>query len=49
MIHSFVRNYLHITWSTKERVRVFNEHSKIHLKNFMFEKAKEIEALVSER
>ena len=41
MIHSFIRNYLHITWSSKDRIRVFNEDSKIRLKDFILEKAKE--------
>ena len=41
MLHSFIRNYLHITWSTKDRVSVFNNDSKIRLKDFVLEKAKE--------
>jgi putative transposase len=43
MLHSFVRNYLHITWSTKNRVRLFTGSSKIELKNFILEKSKEIQ------
>jgi REP element-mobilizing transposase RayT len=43
MLHSFVRNYLHITWSSKNRVRVFQNNSKLTLKDFIIEKSKEIE------
>ena len=42
MLHSFVRNYLHITWSTDERGRVFHGNTKIQLKDFFLEKAKEM-------
>ena len=42
MLHSYVRNYLHITWSTDERVRVFQGNTKIQLKDFFLEKAKEL-------
>jgi REP element-mobilizing transposase RayT len=42
MLHSFVRNYLHITWSTKERVRVFQENNKIQLKDYFLEKSLEL-------
>ncbi|QGY47955.1 IS200/IS605 family transposase [Maribellus comscasis] len=44
MIHSFVRNYLHITWSSKERIKVFNSFRvRISVKNFILEKTKEIQ------
>lgn len=46
MLHSYIRNYLHITWGTKNRVRVFNNNSKIELKDFMIEKSKEIQTPV---
>ncbi len=42
MLHSYVRNYLHITWSTDDRVRVFQGNTKILLKDFFLEKAKEL-------
>jgi putative transposase len=42
MLHSYVRNYLHITWSTDDRVRVFQGNTKIQLKDFFLEKAKEM-------
>ena len=41
MLHSFVRNYLHITWSTKDWVRVFKNNSKIQLKDFIIDNSKE--------
>ena len=46
MLHSYVRNYLHITWSTDDRVRVFQGNTKIQLKDFFLEKAKEMNTLV---
>jgi len=46
MLHSYVRNYLHITWATKNRVRVFQNQSKIELKDFILEKSKEIQTPV---
>jgi REP element-mobilizing transposase RayT len=42
MLHSYVRNYLHITWSTDDRARVFHNNTKIQLKDFFLEKAKEM-------
>ncbi len=42
MLHSFVRNYLHITWSTKERVRVLQGNKKIQLKDYFLEKSVEL-------
>jgi REP element-mobilizing transposase RayT len=42
MLHSYVRNYLHITWSTDDRVRVFQGNTKIQLKDFFLEKSKEM-------
>lgn len=42
MLHSFVRNYLHITWSTKERVRVLHVNKKIQLKDYFLEKSVEL-------
>jgi REP element-mobilizing transposase RayT len=42
MLHSYVRNYLHITWSTDDRARVFHGNTRIQLKDFFLEKAKEM-------
>ena len=42
MLHSYVRNYLHITWSTNDRARVFHNNTKIQLKDFFLETAKEM-------
>jgi len=42
MLHAFVRNYLHITWSTKERARVFDGNSTIVLKDYLIEKCSEL-------
>jgi REP element-mobilizing transposase RayT len=42
MLHSYIRNYLHITWSTDNRERVFHNNTKIQLKDFFLEKAKEM-------
>ncbi len=42
MLHAFVRNYLHITWSTKERARVFHGNLTIILKDYLIEKCTEL-------
>jgi REP element-mobilizing transposase RayT len=42
MLDAFVRNYLHLTWSTKERARIFHGNSKIMLKDFVVEKSTEL-------
>ena len=46
MLHAYVRNYLHITWSSKNRVRVLQRNSQIKLKDYIIEKSKEIQCPV---
>ncbi|SHI85452.1 REP element-mobilizing transposase RayT [Tangfeifania diversioriginum] len=46
MLHSFVRNYLHITWAVKERLSVFQSNSKIKLKDLLIEKSNEMKSSV---
>lgn len=42
MLHSFVRNYLHITWSTDDRTKIFHGNMQIRLKDYFLEKAIEL-------
>ena len=46
MLHSFVRNYLHITWAVKERLNVFQSNSKIQLKDLLIEKSNEMKSSI---
>lgn len=46
MLHSFVRNYLHITWAVKDRLRIIRAKTKVELKDFIIEKSKENECPV---
>lgn len=46
MLHSFVRNYLHITWAVKNRVRTFQINAKLELKDLVIEKSNEMKSSV---
>ena len=46
MLHSFIRNYLHITWTVKDRLRILQDNDKLELKDFIIKKSKENECPV---
>ncbi|MFW5831532.1 MAG: IS200/IS605 family transposase [Prolixibacteraceae bacterium] len=42
MQHTFVRNYLHVLWCSKESVRVFQKEQSIQLTDYLIEKSVEL-------